>query len=287
MSDTAGAGGEGAGAGEGQDNGQGAGDGGGQQQQASAFDWATAPGMTPERMNVVTGKGWDNPGALIDSYANLEKLARAPEDSIIRLPKERTPEAMKDVYTKLGRPESAEDYSLKVPEGDDGAFSKTAAGWFHEAGLNQSQVEVLNNRWNEFNEGLMKQHTEAREARDKEQIDAIKREWGPQEQANLAIVDRAANAFGMNEQQVAALKEVMGPGEALKFLFNIGSKLGVDDTFVSGDQAPSFGSMTPEQAKAQIEANRKDPAFVKRFTQGDRDARAEMSRLNRLAYPVG
>jgi hypothetical protein len=255
----------------------------------SAWDWSKAPGVDPDSLGYVQSKGWKTVGDLVGSYRNAEKALGVPADQIIKLPKERTDATMGEIYDKLGRPKDASGYTIKVPEqGGDPEFAKQAATWFHETGLNQGQVEKLTGKWNEHIASVMQTQQAQIAERDTAQIAEIKRDWGPQEQANLALVDRAAKAFGMGEEEVTALRQAMGPGKALKFLHSIGSKLGVDDTFVNGDGTPNgFGGMTPEQAKSQITELRKDNGFLQRFSNGDTEARKQMSHLHRVAYPEG
>ncbi|MFY8121324.1 MAG: hypothetical protein ACOVK7_08045, partial [Burkholderiaceae bacterium] len=69
----------------------------------------------------------------------------------LKLPgKDATPEQWAEFYKAIGAPEKAEDYKLPVPEGDDGAFAKTASEWFKDAGILPQQAEKLAGKWNEF-----------------------------------------------------------------------------------------------------------------------------------------
>lgn len=255
--------------------------------EAAPWDWGKAPGIDPDKLGYVQAKGWKDPGSVIESYRHAEKMLGVPADQVIKIPKERTDATMAEVYDKLGRPKDASGYSITVPEvGGDPELAKEAAGWFHEAGLNQSQVERITTKWNAKIEAVVKAQTDAVAARDAAQVAKLKTDWGPQMQANTVLVDRAAQAFGMTPEQVAALRQVMGPGDAMRFLHKIGSKLGVDDTFVNGGGVPpGFGGMTPEQAKARIVALKNDKGWVQRFTNGDVEVRAESTKLHQIAFP--
>ena len=240
-------------------------------------------------------RGWadgqkiDSPEALVRDYRNLQKLTGAGVDKLIQLPAEQTSENMRAVFEKLGAGKTVEDYKLPVPEGDDGAFAKVAAGWMHEAAITTKQAEMLAQKWNEHVGGMTAQQTEAQTAAFDAQVADLKREWGANYEANTALVDNAAVKFGMTQEQLTALKSTMGPQASMNFLLNIGSKLGVEDTQGSiGMGTPGatggFGG-SPTQAKDQIAALRKDPEFVRKYTSGDADARQKMQRLHQVAYP--
>lgn len=254
----------------------------------AVFDWNTTVADENVR-NWVTAKGFKDPAALAQTALNQEKLLGVPADQVIKLPKEMTPETMRPIYERLGVPKSAEEYGLPVPEGDKGEFAKVASGWMHKHGVPAPLARAIAGEWNEFQAAQAKQQTEQMQARDTEQVTQLKADWGAQYDANTKLVDAAAKAFGMNTEQLAALKGVLGPAGAMKFMHTIGSKLGVEGDFVNGEGSGNGTPSTPEAAKARISALRTDRAFVQRFNSKDpvtrQEARAEMSRLHRIAYP--
>lgn len=257
--------------------------------QADAFNWQTV-GLDPEANTLVAERQWKHPNDVIKSYRNLEKLTGVPADQIIKLPKGDDPKAWNEVYTRLGRPEKATDYKLPVPEGQDGAFAKTAAEWFHEAGVTQAGATRLASKWNEFQAAQQQRQTEQMTARDTEQVNALKSEWGANYDRLASQVDKAAETFGMNPEQLAALKQVMGPKDAMQFLQKIGSKLGVEDgQFHDGASNQGFNNMSPEQAQAEIQRLQKDKLFAQEFNSKDprvkSEARQKMARLSVIAAP--
>lgn len=257
--------------------------------QADAFNWQTL-GLDPEASTLVTERQWKHPNDVIKSYRNLEKLTGVPADQIIKLPKGDDPKAWNEVYTRLGRPATAAEYKLPIPEGQDGAFAKTAADWFHEAGVTQAGATRLATKWNEFQAAQQKAQTEQVAARDAEQVNALKSEWGANYDRLAGQVDKAAETFGMKPEQLAALKQVMGPKEAMQFLQKIGSKLGVEDNqFHDGAAPQGFNNMSPEQAQAEITRLQHDKLFAQEFNSKDprvkSEARQKMARLSVIAAP--
>lgn len=234
----------------------------------------------------VAAKGFPDVDKLATSAFHLEKLT-GDLDSVMRLPKEQTPENMRPIWERLGAGKTTEDYKFPVPEGGDDSFAKEAASWMLEAGVPVSMANQLAEKWNAYAGNLMEQQAAGSAERDAAQLAEIKGEWGKNWEANAAIVDRTADTFGMTETQLQGLKQALGPGEALRFVLNIGSKMGVDDQFVSSNgvsrQFSAGGS--PEAALGKIQELMRDKSFAARYNQGDASAREQMTRLHRAAYP--
>jgi hypothetical protein len=253
-----------------------------------AFDWKNA-GFDDAAINFINTKGWKSPVDQHQSYVNLEKLTGAGPDKLIKLPTNDDPAAWNDVYGKLGRPADANGYKLPVPEGDKGEFAKTASSWFHEAGLSQAQAAKVAEKFNLHNAETMKAEQLKADTAAAADVKALEAAWGANYQANTALVERAAQTFGMTDQHLLALKATLGPKAAMEFLHKIGSKIGVDDQFVTSSTPPSLNGMSAEQAIAKLTAMKTDTAFIEQFNSADpkvrADARALSQRLHQLAYP--
>ena len=255
----------------------------------ASFDWGTLT-LDADVKALVTDRQWKTPNDLAKSYQNLEKLTGVPPEQIIKLPKGDDPVAWNDVWTRLGRPAKAEDYKIPLPEGDKGEFAKEAAKWFHDAGLTQAGATKLATKWNEHQAAQQKAYTEGIAARDVKEVGELKAEWATDYDKHAAIVDKAAETFGMTLEQLGALKQVMGPKAAMNFMRNIGSKLGIEDpNFVKGDGPTGFNNMSPQQAQEEMTRLRKDKLFAQEFNSPDprvkSEARAKMNRLAIIAAP--
>lgn len=258
----------------------------------ASFDWKTA-NLAPEHLNLVTERGWKSPDDVMKSYRNLETATGVPPERLIKLPAPKDandPKAWSDIYTKLGRPETADKYVIPLPEGDKGEFANTVKPWMHEAGLSQSQATKLATKWNEHLATTQKAQQTEQAAKQATEVTELKQSWGADYDAKAGLVDRAAETFGMTQPQLDALKTVMGPKGAMTFLHNIGSKIGVEDRTVPGmsGQTTSMG-MSPEAAAAKITQLKTDRDFAKLFNSSDTkqrmEARSEISRLYQIAYP--
>lgn len=254
----------------------------------AAQDWTTGISDPLVKSWVTTG-GYKDVNSLAQSAFNLEKLIGVPKDRIVKLPSDDNKEAWDKVYTQMGRPETADKYNIPVPEGDSGDFAKVAKGWFHEAGLSESQATKLAELNNAYLTEQMGLQTAASTKEQETQLNLLKAEWGGEFQSKAALVDRAGEAFGMTPEQLASLKATMGPAAAMKFMHNIGSKLGVAANGLVTGESNGFSGTSPEQAKADINTLRNDRAFIAQFNSKDDktrfDARAKMDRLHKIAYP--
>ena len=229
----------------------------------------------------VTNKGWKDPADLANGYRNLEKLLGSEK---LPMPKgAEDKEGWSRVYDALGRPKSAEEYKLPVPDGDPGDFAKAAAGKFHELGISQQQAQSLAEWFNQTQAGQLEQMTAQQAQNVEKQLTDLKGEWGQAYDENVNLGQRAAREFGLNEQKLNAMEQALGTGELLKLMAKIGRGL-TEHNFEGGRSTQSFG-MTPEAAKQRINDLRGDRAWSAKYIAGDVEAKAEMQRLMSLAHP--
>ena len=252
------------------------------------FDWKAA-GVPDAGLATVAAKGWKAPGDLLDSYVNLEKLVGAPPEQIIKLPKDRNAATMGPVYDQLGRPKTAAEYKLPVPEGAKPEYATTMSAAMHELGLSLHQAQALATKQNEFIAAQSKASLEAYTAEVGKQANALKTEWGGKHDENVAVAKKAAAAFGMTVEHINALEKAMGFAGVHKFLYTIGAKLGEADFVQSGGNAQEFSGLSVDSAKAKVAELKKDGAFIARYNHTDPmirgEARKEMERYLKVANP--
>ena len=259
----------------------------------SAFDWKSL-NLSPDLQNVVDRHQFSDPAMVVKSYGEFEKLHGVPVERLVKLPSPKEagdPKAWDAIYNKLGRPETADKYVLPIPKGDDGTFANTLKPWLHEAGVTQAGATKLAEKWNAFQAAQANAVKAQQDQRDTAQVQELKLAWGSEYDTRAALVDKAAETFGMTQAQVTALKTTLGPKGAMEFLYNIGAKIGVEDAVVPGmgGSTPSFNQMTPDMAKAEISRLKHDRDFARVMTGSDpkakMDARRELERLHQIAYP--
>ena len=251
-----------------------------QAQQAQWFD------AFPEDVRgLVQTKGWQSPVDAIQSYTNLEKfLGAAKAGRGLVVPKDdASPDEWGQLYDKLGRPKSPDEYKLPIPEGDTGEMSKAAAAKFHELGLTAKQAENLASWWNEQSQAAIaaQQNTVAQSA--EQQMAQLQQEWGKDFDANIEAGRRAARQFGVGEEMLTKMENALGTKEMLQFFAKVGKGMG-EDNFVDGKGSSGFG-MSPEAARVRISQLKGDPDWTAKYLGGNADAKAELERLMRAGYP--
>ena len=172
------------------------------------------------------------------------------------------------VYTKLGKPESADGYKLELKEGTQ--VDKDIEGWYrglaHKAGLNDRQANTI------FQEYLTKEAeiAAANAPPSEEQLEikrgeaelALKKEWGKAYDNKMKEARNVLEEFAPKDFDQLTTQEGLPLGNDpvfIKTLANIGnyinSKLG-EDQMIGGKEAQQY---TPADAEKEIAALRGDP----------------------------
>lgn len=257
----------------------------------SVQDWTTSLPDTAKLY--VSQKGFKDPGAVLESYQNLEKLMGAPKERLLKLPEKADAPEWGEVYDKLGRPKAPTDYSIGAkdqkgnPITGNPEFTSWAQQQFHDLGLTKAQGEALAQRWNDYAlTDISKRDQTVAQTTTTEKA-ALTKEWGAAYDQNSKAAFAAAKQFGLGQEEVSQLEKAIGFGKTMKFLANIGSKVG-EHSYVDGGNGSGQGfqgALTPEIAKAQILELKNDTDFTQRYLAGESAAAAKMKRLMEFAYP--
>jgi len=247
---------------------------------------AWANGLSDELKGYIHQKGFKDPGSVVDSYRNMEKLLGVPQERIVKLPVKDDDPAWNEVYEKLGRPKSAKEYQIELPNDQtDSGFIDWAKNTFHELGISKMAGEKLVGRWNQYvsdqQKNLIEQHNEHL----KKESESLHKEWGLAFDKYKSIAENAARTFGIDRETILKLEEGMGPAKTMKFLHAVGSRLS-EAQFHSGNSNGTFSDvMPPDVARGKLQALRNDSDFVQRYANGDLRAINELENLNRMANP--
>lgn len=247
----------------------------------SVSDWSKD--LDSEMRGYVQAKGFKDVPGILDSYRNLEKFHGVPQERLLKLPERADDQAGWDAtWSKLGKPATPNDY--KLPKGDNPQFTEAVAGMFHEAGLTQSQAEKLSGKWDGYVSAQKQLAAQEQQAVAKQEEVSLKKEWGKAFDQNISIARKAAAQFGIDGPTIDKLEGVMGFAGIMKFLSNVGSKVG-EDGFVVGASKVGGGAMTPQAAQDRMAHLKGNPDFVKRYLAKQEPEFSEMGRLHSFAYP--
>ena len=159
--------------------------------------------------------------ALAKSYINATKMIG--QDKVVIPTNNSTEEAWNDVYDKLGRPESAEKYSLdaksKVVSLDENAV-KQFAETSHKLGLNNKQAQGLLEFYKQNMEGTAQQAKIDTETAQAQAEQELRSEWGRE--------------FDTKVKQASSLAKANMKPEILDMTLSNGTRLGDHPEIIRG-----------------------------------------------------
>ncbi|ARL48212.1 hypothetical protein BOC50_36475 [Burkholderia pseudomallei] len=157
--------------------------------------------------------------------------------------------AMREFEAKHAAPASVEEYQL-----GDGDFAKTAATWFHEAGIPAEAAKALAAKWNGY---VGEQNTAAEAARlakGEAELTTLKSEWGTDYDKNVELGRQAMRKFGVSGEVIDKLAGAAGDAATIKVFSQIGASLS-EGTLNPGGAGGSGAALTEEQRAAKFYAN--------------------------------
>lgn len=217
-----------------------------------------------EVKNWLSTKKYPDAESALKSHWSLERLMGADKAGrTVMLPKDdNDSEGWKALSTKLGVPDSADGYKLPMPEGTDDGFAKTAAKWFHEAGVPPRAANKIAEQWNSFITEQVKAGEAADRAESEKQMGALEQQWGGEFAAKRELAQRGyrefAKQFGLDDKAALERAEsVLGAANLTKFFAGLG-QLNSESAFAGSDGKGGF-SMSKDSALTelrQIQADR-------------------------------
>lgn len=194
-----------------------------------------------------------DPSALAKSWVSAQKMIGA--DKIVIPGKEATDEDWENLYNKLGRPKTADEYKFSMPEGvkEDENMSKAFKALAHKAGLSPKQAQAIV-EWDAKNKLEQAKNYEANQNNTlKQSLDAYKQELGGEEKFK-ATVDKARVAVrALADDGFKAYLRDSGMGsspQAISFFAKLADMMG-EDKIRDGTGVP-FTNEDPANIQAQI-----------------------------------
>jgi len=189
--------------------------------------------------------------SLAKSYVHAQKLVGT--DKIPVPNKHATEEDWNAVYSKLGRPETADGYKFNLPEDQkvDENGLKVFADHAHKLGLLPNQAEGMVKFYNEMQANQLKEQDSTALAGRQKAMDELQSEWG---QAYKQKVDQANNVVasvfppGFMSTNLADGTKLGDHPAVIKAFADLASKMG-EDKIVQAD-GPTY--LTPKQIDKEI-----------------------------------
>ncbi len=250
---------------------------------ADVPEWAA--GLPDDLRAWVVKAGHKDVAAIVKGYRELErKLGELGSGAAVRVPRDDAPaEEWQAFWRRLGAPEKPDEYGLDklaaevLGEGADAAFLSAVQQAMAEAGVPKRQAEVLARRYLELERAAL----EEAEREQQRETEELRTELGERFDAELTRALDGARRAGLEAEQVAALRAVLGVRGAFTLLRRLADALGEDRLPAGATGAPP---MSKEAAAQRIEQLKKDPQWARRFAEGDPEALGEYRKLVEIAY---
>lgn len=233
----------------------------------------------------------DLPG-LAKSYVHATKMIGGTPESRIVIPTAPDAPEWDQVYTRLGRPESADQYGLNAAEGVtlDAALMKTFTDSAHKAGLSPRQAQIVLDAYSGAYTAAQQEQKTAGEAQFATATAELKTAWGAAYDQNLQLAKSALAHYGSPELETELGERGLLNSPKLAQVFATLGK-GLSEDGVIGKAGPATGMLTPAEAQQHIAALRADPDYIKAATDRRNPRHAEfqqkMTRLYEMAHPAG
>ncbi|OPL13583.1 MAG: hypothetical protein AVO39_10310 [delta proteobacterium MLS_D] len=227
----------------------------------------------------------DLPG-LVKQYVNAQKMVGKDK---IPVPGEGAgPEEWEDVFNRLGRPDTPDEYGLKLPEElppgvvADEAALKEFQTLAHEAGLLPHQVKGI---YDWYNGKIISAATQANQQQQEQLADAqkeLKEEWKGAYDEQLRLATRAFKSFAEDDPKIAKLDESFGNNpNFIRLMARIGKAMSEDKL-----KGVTQSTYTPEDARSELTRIMNDPKhpYFRKEASGHAEAVAHVAKLNAAIY---
>lgn len=222
---------------------------------------------------------------LARAHREAERYIGVPADQVLKLPKDPTDSAgWRAVQERLGAPKDAAGYdfsSVKKADGSvpDAAFVDAMRAAAAELALTQDAAARVAASFVKFQEGQGSAKATADAAAATEAKDRLTASWGQNMESNTFVADQAAAKLGIKPEVLAKLKDGMGADGVMQMFLKIGVSMG-EDKYVASGGVQGNAPRSTEQAVADKSSLMKDQGFVKRYLDGDVEARNQMRALD-------
>lgn len=217
-----------------------------------AGDWSAS--LSDEHKSLLAVKGWKNPGDVIKSYGELEKMVGGEK---IVLPKKDkdgnyAKGELERFLSAVGLPKDATGYKVNMPEGLS-INGETLAAFLakaHQQGLLPHQVQFMMDEL----AGIVKQGTDAqKENAEKAHNEAalnLRTKWGMSYDQNKSIANKVLQGFAPDKNKLADIVSRYGNDPILiELLANVGKGMSEDSLSAAGMRGQL---LDPASADAEI-----------------------------------
>ena len=208
-----------------------------------------------------------------------------------RIPLPKTDEERQELYTKLGRPETAEEYELTKPDGYDQYYPDETMNTFketgHQLGLTPDQMQGLVEWQKTAIDYQMQQEQVGADQSGAATEEVLRKEFGAGYDKQITAAQRALKIFGTPElQEKLADPRYGNDPDLIRLLANAGKGITEDSAIGTANNSLVMSPIDAQQKIDQIHANTKH-AYWDSKNPKHLDAVSEMQQLYDKATPSG
>mgnify|MGYP003137806256 FL=1 len=245
-------------------------------------DWKSQ--LPDDLANDPTLQNFKSPADLAKTVVHQQKQLGS------RIPMPKNDEERAELYSKLGRPDEAGAYEIKIQDGMESYFGEADLNEFRnvafQLGLSQAQVSGLIDYQHKAIGNSLESEPDMLKAQAAETIASMKQEWGYDYDKNMRAAKRAMQVYGDDEIMHLVNNTSAGNDPAVIRMFaRIGETITED--MAQNTQNNSL-AVSPLDAKSEIEAvyaNPKHPYFDPKHPE-HKQAVARVQQLHEKAYGV-
>lgn len=260
-------------------------------EQPAPFEWKGELGQ--EFRGLAEAKKWNSTDQLARGYQELEKFHGVPPERLVKLPgSDAKPEDWEAVYSRMGRPEKPEGYTIRGVEGlEQLDLESPTTQWYlktaHQIGMSDRQVQNLMRGYLGEIERLHADDESAFMAKKTAEYGALKSKWGEAYDQNLGAARRASQEYGITPDDLEVLYRAKGFAWVAERLAKMGAPLAEHggEHRAGGGRLATGHLMTPAAAEHEISQLMADSAFMARVERKDVEAVKRWDDLHTLAYP--
>lgn len=195
------------------------------------------------------------------SYLSAQKLVGKDPQQTVELPRADAKfDEKRQIFGKLGAPDSADGYKLKAPDGLpeqvtrlDTPLGKAFLETAHKVGLLPEQAQAVYENFSSILASTMQEESGKSEKAHAENIAALRTELGEAFDERVRAAEFAIEKLGGGDLREAINEAGLGTNPHLvKALAQVGMMMAEDDGGADGDRTgPKFGRMAPAEARAR------------------------------------
>lgn len=228
------------------------------------------PTLNPDFLNSIdeeyrstaTQKGFKSVDDIMKSYTNLESMVGKKFDDM-------TNEELKSIYTKLGAPESPEDYGFEkaeLPEGLQDSVTDWFANKAHELGLSKEAAQQLRSGFIEQQTEQYNQMIQSQQVSDIDNVNQLKQEFGSAFDERVNLAKQGLNEIGGESvKQLLQQHGLMNNAALVKMFSEVGKIISEGNMVDIADKSGGRFGITPDEAASKIAEKFQDSEFMNRY----------------------